>query len=357
MTDIVIVTYNAWQDLEACLDSVRKFTLPGTFRLIIVNNGCTDATADLLKSKRRAEDLILDTGKNLGFSGGANFTIPHLQTETTLFLDDDTLVTEGWLDGLEATLRRSTEIGMVTPKLLYPEKLIFYCEGRTSPLRTPNRLEKDFGQADYIKEVDIVTGACFLMRRDLFEKVGLFDESFYPCQFEDTDYAIRTRKAGYKIVYNGFVTVWHSNLYRNGGKKVNAENQARFLKKWEGITESNFLFPDSHIADQLMHDAIEALRDEEYEEALQICERLGQTEPKFVELWIPALALVRLHRYQEALIPLKEMIRRNPNNYSARNYITLALRELGINTEANELTQRMLSCVTQNIKKKRAASF
>ncbi len=355
MVDIVIVTYNARSELMKCLESVRRYTPASMYKLYVVNNASSDGTRQYLDQTRLVNGQFFHLPRNLGFSGAANWIIPKLKSADVVFLDDDARATPGWLSGLVRSVKKSKKTGMVGCKIIYPDKKIFSCEVRFGPRRILFFKDRDLGQADYVKEVDALAGACFLVPRKILKKIGPFDESFFPCQGEDWDYCLRIRKAGYKIIYNGKVSIIHSNLFRAGGEKVNKENKTRFYEKWNAYLAKHFPRKDSHFADRLMSKAIAALEAGDSERALKISGKLAKSRPELVELWVPALAYIRLQNFKKALPKLKEIIKRNPDNYSARSYLTLCLRSLGMKGEAEAYTEKMLACVTKNIDKKRAA--
>ncbi len=354
MVDIVIVTYNARTELEKCLASIRRHTPPSMYRLYIVNNASRDGTRAYLDKTRIAGSQIFHLPENLGFSGAANWITPKLKSPHAAFLDDDARVTKGWLPGLVSSVKKSKKVGMVGCKIIYPDKTIFSCEVRFGPRRILFFKDRDLGQADYVKEVDALAGACFLVPRRILKKIGPFDETFFPCQGEDWDYCLRIRKAGYKIIYNGKVTIVHTNLFRAGGEKVNKENKHRFDEKWNVYLAGHFPRSDSHLADRLMSKAIAALEAGDNKKALKLSGELARSRPELVELWVPALAHVKLQNFKKALPELKKIIERNPDNYSARSYLTLCLRHLGMRREAEKYTQKMFACVTRNIDRKRS---
>jgi GT2 family glycosyltransferase len=351
MVDIVVVTYNARSVLAECLASIRRHTPASQYRLYVVNNASTDGTREFLDKSRPANSEIFHLSKNLGFSGAANWVTPKLRSEYVIFLDDDAAATPGWFAGIMRTAKNTKKLGMVGCKIIFPDKRIFSCEVRLGPRRLLFYKDYDCGQADYIKEVDILAGACFLVPLKILKKIGPFDESFFPCQGEDWDYCVRIRKAGYKIIYNGKVTILHMNLFRAGGTKVNLENKDRFNAKWHKYLVKNFPRKDSHVADKLMSKAIQAVQADDSLTALRLSDKLSKTHPKFVELWVPALAHIKLKNYRKALPYLRKIIARNPDNYSARNYLTLCLRNLGMKNEAEKYTAKMFHCVTHNISK------
>ena len=219
--DIVIVTYNAKKTLKRCVKSIREHTGSLPYKLIIVDNNSTDGTSDFLN--KCGDDIkIISNKKNLGFSGGANIAIKSTSNKYIAFVDDDAEVTKDWLKKLYKKINESPDIGIVGCKIALPKKIIcsaetYLADGQCWAVGCG---EKDKGQRDYVKDVDSVSGACWLMRRNIVKKIGLYDEQFFPCQFEDLDYCLRARQAGFRVMYNGKVSIIHHRFCRDGGIKT-----------------------------------------------------------------------------------------------------------------------------------------
>lgn len=128
------------------------------------------------------------------------------------------------------------------------------------------------------------------------------------------------------------------------------------MKKWGIRLAKEFPRRDSHAADRLMSKAIRALKKNDNREALRITNKLQKNYPKFTELWVPALAHVRLGQHREAAVILREIVARSPGNYSARNYLTLCLRKLGSRDSAKKFTEEMFARAARDIRTKRKRS-
>ena len=203
MFDMIIVTYNAKDKLKQCLESVEKHTNGMSYLLTIVNNHSTDGAFEFLKNYKKDNVQIINAKKNLGFCGGTNLALKNTANKFIVLLDDDAEVTKKWLDRLYKQIKDKPKVGIVGCKIVFPDNKIHSADYRVKPLQLVGAGEIDKGQRDYIRECDAVVGACWLMRRELIKKVGYFDKRFFPCQHEDIDYCLRTRLAGYKIIYNG----------------------------------------------------------------------------------------------------------------------------------------------------------
>ena len=236
MIDIIVVTYNAKNKLRRCLQSIEKYTKGIPYQLTVVNNNSRDETAEYLNKKyTNSQNVkIIHAKKNMGFSGAANLALKNTSNKFIALLDDDLEVTEGWLMKLYKNIKNRPSVAIVGPKVVLPNKKIFSAEMIIwNHIVIPVGMkEKDNSQRNYTRQADALCGACWLMDRDIIKKVGYLDERFFPCQMEDVDYCIRVRLAGYKIIYDGKITIIHHNLYRALGNK----NWIRFIKKWPDLS-------------------------------------------------------------------------------------------------------------------------
>lgn len=234
-TDILIVTYNARAILDRCIRSVIRHTRDLPYRLTVVDNASSDGTAAYLKKRFRSKCRVIRSRRNLGFSGGANLGLRLTRQPWVALLDDDVEVTPGWLEKLHTTAQKFPNAGIVGGKVVDPNRRIFCAEFRIVPFQMVGWQEPDRGQRNYLKEADALPGPCWLIPRAVIEKVGPFDEQFFPSQCEDIDYCVRVRLAGYKIIYDGSIPIIHHHLYRTGAPGRSRENDLKFLKKWKKI--------------------------------------------------------------------------------------------------------------------------
>ncbi|MDD5670267.1 MAG: glycosyltransferase family 2 protein, partial [Candidatus Omnitrophica bacterium] len=277
--DIVIVTYNAKAKLGRCIRSIRKNTRHIPYTLTIVDNHCTDGTSDFLKSL--GDMKIITSRKNLGFSGGANLALKATSAKYIALVDDDAEVTQNWLKKLYHQINQRPDIGIVGCKIIFPDRMIFCAEIELSPgyCHAMGHGERDNRQRDYIKTVDAVCGACWLMRRGVIKKIGFFDEQFFPCKYEDCDYCLRATRAGFQVVYEGKVSIIHHNLNRDGKSKIKAltKNRRLFMRKWKNLKD--FAATQEHLGGGIdngssknkyyLSRAVESVRDKNYGRAVK----------------------------------------------------------------------------------------
>ncbi|MBM4316677.1 MAG: glycosyltransferase family 2 protein [Deltaproteobacteria bacterium] len=228
MVDIIVVTFNAAQKLRRCLASISRYRHPGC-SLTVIDNHSTDGTKQFLHSQR---DLrVIRTDRNRGFSFAANLGMRVTTSPLIALLDDDVEVTAGWLDKLLEHFKGRNKVGLVSPKIVYPNGTLFSAGFFPRQMIQVGHGERDYGQHDCIREVEAVPGPCWVFRRQLVEQIGGFDEKFRRCQYEDIDFCLRVRKRGFHILNDGRVSIVHHRLFRVG--KEIAHNRSLFWKKWK----------------------------------------------------------------------------------------------------------------------------
>ncbi len=213
---IILLTWNHWEVTAACLNSLGRLTYP-RYRLLVVDNGSTDATLPSLRSQF-PHIVCIENGANLGFAAGCNIGIRHAlagEADYIFLLNNDTLVEPDLLDALVAAAQQLPDAGILAPQMRYadkPEQLWF-----TASRRHPWTLEaRDFGplgprrhvQADTPQAVDYIFGTAMLIPAAALRRVGLFDEAFF-MYYEDMDLCLRMQAAGYRLYYVPTARLYH----------------------------------------------------------------------------------------------------------------------------------------------------
>ena len=247
---IVILAHNGADFTETCLGSLLR----GDDRpreLFVVDNGSSDRTPGVLAAfAPRFEEagvrfVTWRNTENKGCSAARNDAWEKATSRYVLFMDNDTAVcTRTWLSRLEALLEGDPQIGLAGPKMIYPLKPHpIQCAGvAINPMgricfcgRGAARCDPRFGEA---RSVHTLISACWIMRNDLRESVGLLDELFHPVQYEDLDLCLRAREAGYDVRYSSDVEMYHfegittASLGQMEYQRNIARNSAKFRQKW-----------------------------------------------------------------------------------------------------------------------------
>ncbi len=243
LTSIVILTQNQLDFTKACVESIRART-DEPYELIFVDNASTDGTPDYLRSVPGAK-LIVNT-ENRGFPAACNQGIGLAKGEYVLLLNNDTIVTTGWLDRLLRVFDEDPQIGLVGPvsNNVSGEQQV---PATYDDLANLDGFAWEWGKTHDGKrsDSDRLIGFCLLIRRDVIERIGLLDEQFGIGCFEDDDYCRRALAAGYRAAIARDAFVHHFGGRTFVGMQVDyatlmKQNQALFEKKWrsESVTRA-----------------------------------------------------------------------------------------------------------------------
>lgn len=213
---IILLNWNGFPDTLECLESLKKIDYPN-FEVIVVDNNSTGDDVNIIKEKFGdfVKELIVSKD-NLGFSGGNNLGIEYSLNEGAdfiLLLNNDTIVEPDFLSKLLDVFINKDSVGISAPQINYyntPE-IVWTVGGKISKLRGSGFAYSDKNESEIDKNEKFVTfasGCCLLIKREVFEKVGLFDEKFF-LYVEDTDFCYRSLKAGYKIIVSPTSKIYH----------------------------------------------------------------------------------------------------------------------------------------------------
>lgn len=236
LVSIVMLSWNALQFTKMALESIRAHT-HGDYEIIIVDNGSGPETVEWLRTL--AGVRIIYNATNRGYAGGNNQAIAAAQGEYVVLLNNDVIVTEGWLDGLLEAFNRVPALGVSAPRSnriagdqLTPDALYENIEGMHAYAR--KRRERFRGEG-YL--TDRAIGLCLCIDRRVIEEVGGIDERFGVGNFEDDDFCLRVRAAGYNIFVCDDVFIHHFGSQTFAANNVDytatmRENWRKFAKKW-----------------------------------------------------------------------------------------------------------------------------
>jgi GT2 family glycosyltransferase len=246
---VIVLNWNGKEDTLDCLESLRR-TNYDNYKVVLVDNGSEDDSVAAVRAKF-PEVEIVETGKNLGFAGGNNVGINHAMkagADYVFLINNDTTVDPDYLKALVDAAEADPMVGSAGSKILYynePER-IWFAGGKINWLRNKGEHigldELDRGQYDETREVGYLTGCSLLVKREVVEKVGMLSDDYF-LYYEDADYSLRIRNAGYKNLYVPASKIYHkvsrstkpgsaSYVYyhvRNG--LVNARRNGSFVVK------------------------------------------------------------------------------------------------------------------------------
>ncbi len=232
---IIIPTYNAHEWIEQCLDSIRLHRPSCDYDIVVVDDKSTDDTAAIVRGKFPNVRMFSNT-RNLGFGKTVNVGLHAADGEYLLVLNNDTWMHEGALDAMIRYLDEHRDVGIVGPKVLSgngkiqeqcrrriptPMAALFYFIGVAKMFpKNPKVAGYLMTAADEnaTTEVDAVSGACLMVRREALDQIHGFDEEYY-LYGEDMDFCWRAKLAGWKIVYHPEATITHFGGQGGTGKK------------------------------------------------------------------------------------------------------------------------------------------
>ena len=259
---IIIVNYKSKTKLVNCLQSLVRADLRDlNYEIIVVENHSGDDLADVIASQQNINLII--SAKNLGMGGGNNLGIKSAGGKYILVLNPDTIVREDAIKKLFTYLNTHDDVGLVAPKLLYPDgKLQLSCSRfptffvpvlrRTFLGNYFSKTRDDFMMTsfshDEIMEVDWVMGSCLMFKRNLVLASGefvqpRFDERYF-MYFEDTDLCRSIKSVGYKVIYYPEAVVihdharesaknpWYIALFRDKITWIHIMSWFKYFIKW-----------------------------------------------------------------------------------------------------------------------------
>ncbi|UCD38572.1 MAG: glycosyltransferase [Fidelibacterota bacterium] len=373
LASIIMLTFNALEYTKQCIDSIRRHTAY-PHEIIFVDNGSTDGTKDYLQQLVASESnyQLLDNESNLGFSAGNNQGVREAKGEYVLLLNNDVLVSEGWLESLVAGLERDEHIGMVGP-------VSNYVSGRQRIAEVPYQNDEEFygfakslraANRDKVTPRRRIAGFAMLVRKALYDDLGGLDESFGSGNYEDDDFCLRVREKGYAVMVDESTFIHHFGSQTFSDNKIDYQaslkhNEELFRTKWPDVDPAWLLEQDESLVQVLTGQASEAIKlvnNGDLDAGRKLCEDILREDPIRVEAvyglaliahlsgdfgearkyyqqsvslqrdWIPAqhsLALLDMAEgnMSGAQLRLVEVLEKNPDDIDSRRLLGQALIE------------------------------
>ncbi|MDQ3761487.1 MAG: glycosyltransferase [Actinomycetota bacterium] len=243
LLSVVVPVHGKWEYTRQCLVSIEQHRPVVPFEVLVVDDASPDRTAELVAASPGVR--LVRTQRNVGFVGACNLGASHARGAYLLFLNNDTEVRPGALDALVDAADSDDRIGLVGAMLVYPDGRlqesggIIWADGSGWNYGR----NRDAGAPEFAvrRDVDYCSGAAILVRRDLFERIGGFDQRYAPAYYEDTDLAFAIRATGHRtIVEPRAVVVHHEGVSHGtdltaGVKRYQEINRAQFVDKWAPV--------------------------------------------------------------------------------------------------------------------------
>lgn len=241
---VILVNYNGKNYNEECIDSILKSTYKN-LEVIVIDNASSDDSVELLKKRYMNNITVVETGLNLGFSGGNNVGIKlalEKKCDFILLLNNDTVIEEKMIEIMVET-SVNNQYCVISPKIYYYDnKEVIWSAGADMiwkkgipAQRGMNEVDK--GQYDIECNVEIATGCCLLIHKNIIKEVGLLPDDYF-LYYEDTDYTTNIVRRGYKLLYLPSARMYHKVSASTGGEEsfnyiyYNTRNRLLFNKKY-----------------------------------------------------------------------------------------------------------------------------
>lgn len=238
---VSLLNFNGKKNTLDCLESLKNVKRDNfKLTIVVVDNASTDGSQSaILNIKNKISNIeFIRNEKNLGFSGGHNVAIQYAfenKADYVLILNNDTYVDRNFLEELLKVSEEDGKIGILIPKIYFSPgfeyhkdrysenelgKVFWYAGGEMDWANIIGHHRGvdlvDKGQFDKSEETELATGCCMLIKKEVFEKVGMFDDKYF-LYYEDADLSIRAKKKGFKVIYVPKSLIWHKNAGSAGG--------------------------------------------------------------------------------------------------------------------------------------------
>lgn len=244
---IIILTWNGLDYTRKCLESLKESNGIMDCDVYVVDNGSSDGTIEYLENLDWIK--VIKNDENLGFVRGNNVAIRQITDGDIILLNNDIIICQkDWIEKLEESAYKDDKIGIAGCRLVNEKGEFLHAGTYIYPETYWGQQigggQKDIGQYQDDREVQGVVFACAYIKREVIDKIGGLNETFFS-YFEDTDYCLAAKKAGFKVICCGGVTLIH---YQNVSTDVNnvsfsdmfLESQNKFKKIWKHDLENRY---------------------------------------------------------------------------------------------------------------------
>ncbi len=245
LVSIMIPVYNQFAYTYHCLMHIKKYGGDIAYEIIVGDDCSSDKTEELEKAVKGIR--VIHHERNYQFLMNCNRISKKARGKYLVFLNNDTQVQKGWLEALVNLMEEDQVIGLAGSKFIYPTGLVQEAGGivwkDASVLQFGNNRQPGEEELNIRREADYISGASIMIRKELWDEIGGFDERFVPAYYEDVDLAFQVRERGYKVVYQPESEVVHFEGVTEGGtqeederkKKQIERNREKFAAKWGKI--------------------------------------------------------------------------------------------------------------------------
>ena len=233
---VIIPNWNGSHHLEECLYSLSRQTFK-EFDVVFVDNASTDGSVQFVR-EHFPDFRVVELPENIGFAGGANAGIRAAQSDYIVLLNNDTEVEPHWLENLAQSIRENPGVWFFASKLLnYYDRNIIDSAGDALDLSLGPYKIDEYKPSENSRERSFIFGACGgggCYRRELFDRIGLFDEDFF-AYFEDIDLSFRANWAGFRCLSVPDAVIYHKVAATTGA-------DTRSKDRFDVMRRRNYLF-------------------------------------------------------------------------------------------------------------------
>jgi GT2 family glycosyltransferase/SAM-dependent methyltransferase/glycosyltransferase involved in cell wall biosynthesis len=320
----LIIPLHAHAELtRACLRSIREHTTRISYEVILVDDGADEETQRLLEEVKGAK--ILHNEQNLGYLRSMNRGASVARGRWLVLFNNDTEVTRGWLEAMLDCASSAPDVGVVTPKFIYPDGSL----NEAGAIIWRDGTGMNYGRGDapdrfsyeYRRETDYGSAAALMVSANLWKDTGGFDERYLPMYYEDADLCFEARERGLRVLYEPEAVVVHlegataGSDVEAGPKRYQEQNRPKFVAKWRRRLESEQRYPTP------MHAGTAANR-HRGPHVLVIDHR--------IPMWDRDAGSLRILKIMEALIGLGARVTFMPENFARLEPYTRGLQQMGI---------------------------
>lgn len=252
LVSILIVTYNCREFIGACLDSIARNTSWPNYEVIVVDNHSNDGSGKIADQRAAsgARIRVIPQRENLGFAGANNLAVESATGEYLIFLNPDTLVTPGWIGRLMRHLEADLPVGAVAAVTNFSgneTKVNFDYADLLGMENFAKSLAADWARRAC--DIDVAPLYCVLVPKSVWNAVGGLDAGFEIGMFEDDDFSLRVKKAGFRVIAAEDCFIHHfgngsfSKLSSEQSLRIFELNKQRFESKWKITWQPHTLRP------------------------------------------------------------------------------------------------------------------
>lgn len=240
---LIVPVYGQHLLTFTCIKSIAETCKDLPIEAIVIDDCSPQPVAEAMTAVSGIK--VIRNPSNLGFLASCNVGVTHARGEYVVILNNDVILTRDWLLKMEAVYDQFPDAGLVGAKLIFPDGrlqeagAIVWRDG--SAWNVGRGDDPDKPEYNFVREVDYCSGACLLIRRDLWNALGGFSTAYMPAYYEDTDLAFRVREAGLRVFYAPHAVVVHFEGQSSGTdltqgvKRHQAINQKTFSNRWANV--------------------------------------------------------------------------------------------------------------------------